>query len=147
MGFRSNGRCRKFYEKSIEDIENALKDFYDNSAAKMTKERYLMMMEQLGKEPIPEEIPKEFSDFPFEVQEAINIFSILPDVWEGMSGTYMGKNYSILPYLMTEIFKVDNPQLTMKYLLIIGNIVMTVRSREQETRNRKAKQKAGKKGI
>ena len=105
------------------------------------------MMEQLGKEPIPEEIPKEFSDFPFEVQEAINIFSILPDVWEGMSGTYMGKNYSILPYLMTEIFKVDNPQLTMKYLLIIGNIVMTVRSREQETRNRKAKQKAGKKGI
>jgi hypothetical protein len=57
----------------------------------MTKERYLMMKEQLGEEPVEEEIPAGFEDFPYEVQEAINIFSILPDVWEGFSGTYMGK--------------------------------------------------------
>lgn len=104
-----------------------------------------MMMEQLGQEPIEEDIPRDFGDFPHEVQEAINIFGILPDRWEGFSGTYMGKDYGILPYLMETVFKVDSPQETMKYLLIIGNIVMTIRSNEQKARDRSNKAKSGKK--
>jgi hypothetical protein len=112
----------------------------------MTKERYLMMKEQLGEEPIPEEIPAGFEDFPYEVQEAINIFSILPDVWEGFSGTYMGKNYSILPYLMDEVYKVSNKTETMQYILMIGKIIMDIRTREQKIRQQRAKSK-GKKGI
>jgi hypothetical protein len=108
----------------------------------MTKEQYLMMCEQLGNEPIQEEIPADFSDFPYEVQEAINIFTILPDVWEGMSGTYMGKNYSILPYLFDEIFEVSNKQQTMQFILIIGRIVMENHTRAQKERQRKAKTKA-----
>ena len=100
-----------------------------------------MMCEQLGSEPIPEEIPASFEDFPYSVQEAINIFSILPDSWEGMSGTYMGKDYSILPYLMDEIFQVDNKQQTMQFLLMIGSIVMNIRASEQKARQRKAKTK------
>jgi hypothetical protein len=113
----------------------------------MTKERYLMMMEQLGQEPNPDEIPAEFSDFPYEIQEAINIFSILPDVWEGFSGTYMGKDYSILPYLMENVFNVDNRRETMQYLLMIGKIVMDIRIREQKERQRRAKSKSKKGGI
>ena len=116
-----------------------MKNFFDNSAAKMTKEQYLRMCEQLGSEPIPEEIPADFSDFPIDVQEAINIFSILPDNWEGMSGTYMGKDYSILPYLMDEIFQVNDKQMTMKLLLIIGRIVMDNQARLQKQRMQKAK--------
>jgi hypothetical protein len=104
-----------------------------------------MMMEQLGQEPIEEDIPRDFGDFPHGVQEAINIFGILPDRWEGFSGTYMGKDYGILPYLMETVFKVDSPQETMKYLLIIGNIVMTIRSNEQKARDRSNKAKSGKK--
>lgn len=102
------------------------------------------MCEQLGSEPIPEEIPADFSDFPFEVQEAINIFSILPDRFEGMSGTYLGKDYSILPYLMDEIFQVENKQETMKLLLIIGRLVMDNFSKKQKEQQRKAKAKSGK---
>lgn len=100
------------------------------------------MMEQLGNEPIEEEIPMEYSDFPSVVQEAMQIFSILPDVYEGMSGTYMGKNYSILPYLMDTIFEVLDKQQTMQILLMIGNIVMTNRVEEQKTRDRKNKTKS-----
>lgn len=111
----------------------------------MTREQYLMMCEQLGNEPIDEEIPMDFNEFPNVVQEALNIFSILPDNWEGMSGTYMGKDYSILPYLMDEIFCVEDKQQTMQFLLIIGNIIMEIRSREQKARQRKAKTKAGRK--
>ena len=103
-----------------------------------------MMCEQLGNEPIPEEIPLEFGDFPFMVQEAIQIFSILPDNWEGMSGTYMGKDYTILPYLMDSIFEVVNKQQTMQTLLTIGSIVMKNRIQEQKIRDRKAKNKAKK---
>lgn len=106
-----------------------------------------MMCEQLGNDPVPEEIPADFEDFPYEVQETMNIFSILPDKWEGMSGTYMGKDYAILPYLFDEIFEVDDRQLTMKLLLIIGKIVSENYAKAQEQRMRKAKQKSGKKGI
>ena len=99
------------------------------------------MMEQLGNEPIPEEIPLEYGDFPVLVQESMQIFSILPDVWDGMSGTYMGKNYSILPYLMDTIFEVLDRQQSMQIILIIGSIVMKNRSEEQKARDRKAKTK------
>lgn len=109
----------------------------------MTKEQYLLMCENLGTEPNPEEIPAEFSDFPVQVQEALQIFSILPDNWEGMSGTYMGKDYTILPFLMNEIFLVDNKQLTMKYILFIGSIVMEQYSKKQQARQRKAKTSKG----
>ena len=113
----------------------------------MTREQYFMMVEQLGTEPVDSEIPADFSDFPFEVQEAINIFSILPDVWEGLSGTYMGKNYSILPYLFENIFNVDDIQLSMKILLIIDRIVKEQYAQQQKARNRKNKTKSGKGGI
>lgn len=120
-----------------------MKNYFNNSSAKMTKEQYLLMCENLGTEPNPEEIPAEFSDFPVQVQEALQIFSILPDNWEGMSGTYMGKDYTILPFLMNEIFLVDNKQLTMKYILFIGSIVMEQYSKKQQARQRKAKTSKG----
>lgn len=97
------------------------------------------MCEQLGNEPIESEIPTDFADFPYEVQEAINIFTILPDNWEGMSGTYMGKDYSILPYLFDEIFEVSDKKQTMQFLLIIGRIVMEQHTKAQKERQRKAK--------
>ena len=109
----------------------------------MTKEQYLLMCENLGNEPDIKEIPRDFGDFPFEIQEALQIFSILPDNWEGMSGTYMGKDYSILPYLMDKIYAVDNKQQTMKFLLMIGNIVMENRTQQQKARQRKSKQSKG----
>ena len=46
-------------------------------------------------------------DFPSEVQEAFLIHSCLPDRWDGMSGSYMGKDYSSLSLLL-ETWDVDN---------------------------------------
>lgn len=113
----------------------------------MTKAQYLLMCEQLGNEPVPEEIPADYTDFPFIVQQAMNIFSILPDNWEGMSGTYMGKDYSILPFLMDEIYDIDNKQQMMRFLLMIGNIIMKQRSEEQKRRQQKHKSKSKKGGT
>ena len=52
------------------------------------------MCEQLGQVPDTAKMPLEPSAFPEEVQVAFFIFSLLSDRWEGMSGTYLGKNWS-----------------------------------------------------
>ena len=69
----------------------------------------------------------------------IQIFSILPGVFEGMTGTYMGVDYALLPYLFDEIFVVRDKQIAMKFLLIIGNIMMEKYTQKQKQRERKAK--------
>ena len=58
----------------------------------MTKDQYYEMCDMMGTPPIDSEIPIELSDFPDEVQTAFQVYQILQDHWEGMSGTYMGKN-------------------------------------------------------
>ena len=59
-----------------------------------------MMCEQLGKEPNPDEMPPSLEDFPLEIQEAFIIHSMLPDRWDGSSGSYMGKDWSALEPLL-----------------------------------------------
>ena len=64
-------------------------------------------MERLGKEPSPDKMPLEIRDFPFEVQIAFFIHSLLPDNWDGASGTYLGKNWSALIGLF-DIYEVEH---------------------------------------
>lgn len=59
----------------------------------MTKEAYLEMCEMLGSDPVQSEIPVELGDFPEEVRTCFNIYSLLRDIWDTMSGVYMGKDY------------------------------------------------------
>ena len=73
----------------------------------MNLEQYLQMCEQMGWEPKDEEIPKDPSDLSYNVQCALILYEALPDIWEGMSGTWMGKNYSGLIDIMN-IFSIDN---------------------------------------
>lgn len=60
----------------------------------MTKEQYLDLCEQLGNEPLAEEIPIELHEFPIEVQETLIIYKVLRDEWEFVAGSYLGKNLS-----------------------------------------------------
>ena len=60
-----------------------------------------MMCEQLGQEPKLDEMPPEMVDFPLEIQEAFVIHAMLPDRWDGMSGSYMGKDWSALEALLS----------------------------------------------
>jgi hypothetical protein len=47
---------------------------------------------------------------------------------------------------MDEVYKVSNKTETMQYILMIGKIIMDIRTREQKIRQQRAKSK-GKKGI
>lgn len=109
----------------------------------MTKDQYLLMCEQMDIDPDPEKTPLEYDDFPSVVQEAIQIFSILPARFEGMSGTYMGPDYTLLPYLFDELFQVDDKQFTMKLILTIGGIVSERFAQKQKQQQAKAKRAKG----
>jgi len=73
----------------------------------MSIDQYFEMCEQMGWEPKEEEIPKNPSHLSYNVQGALTLFNALPDIWEGMSGTWMGKDYSGLMDIMN-IYGFDN---------------------------------------
>lgn len=48
----------------------------------------------MGKEPVEEDIPIEPGDLSYETQQALLLFSVLPDKIEGMNGVWLGKDFS-----------------------------------------------------
>lgn len=83
----------------------------------MTKEAYFEMCEELGTEPVEEEIPVEFQDFFIDVQEALGIYQKLRDEWDTMNGNYLGKNYAGLIDLL-ELLDVPVEDRRTQYELI-----------------------------
>lgn len=73
----------------------------------MSQDQYIDMCEQMGWEINEDDIPKDPSVFSIEVQQALMLLNILPDKWEGMSGTWMGKDYAGLDAIMN-IYEIDN---------------------------------------
>ena len=73
----------------------------------MSKEDYFNLCEQLSSEPIESEIPLDISDFPELVQSCFLIYEKLTDIWDGMSDSYFGKDYSII-FKLFEVYYIDN---------------------------------------
>lgn len=67
-----------------------------NSDVGVSKEQYLEMCEMLGTEPTESDIPPDFNDFPYEAQQAVQVFGLLKDVWDPFGGNYLGKDLSII---------------------------------------------------
>ena len=80
----------------------------------MTKERYLEMEEQLGREPNLEKCPPGIEDFPEIVVDALNVFNSLGDRVYPEIG-YIGKDYTNLPILI-KLYKIDNVDLFIELL-------------------------------
>ena len=91
-------------------------------------------------------MPLDISTFPDEVQVAFFMFNLLSDRWEGMSGSYMGKDWSHCEHLFS-LYEVEEPTIIM-YFMIMFEILLVGHSLEEAERKRKAeerkKQTAGK---
>jgi len=87
---------------------------FNNLDTGMTKDRYLNMREQMGREPIPEEIPPDINDFPYIVQNAISTFNMLGDRVQADIG-YVGKDYANLAYFI-EIYDVQDTEFFLELL-------------------------------
>lgn len=98
-----------------------------NAEVKMTRERYFEMCEALGTEPNESEIPVEIDDFPTEVQEVFELYKLLRDEWEAMSGTYLGKNFIGI----SELFNLmDIAPADRKIYLTLLHLIDSVRSEQ-----------------
>lgn len=83
-------------------------------------DKYLAVCEQIGEEPDPAKMPPEMEDYPSEVQQAFLVHSCLPDRWDGMSGMFMGKDWSALGALL-DVFEVDDKRTTVYFLKAIDD--------------------------
>ena len=95
------------------------------------------MCELLKNEPIEEEIPVDRGDLKIDTQLAFQVYDKLQAKWEGMSGSYLGKDLSLIPILMDH-YKFDK---SLKYYVweiipIIDNIVAKDISEQQKRSSR-----------
>jgi len=81
-------------------------------------------------------MPLETSEFPDEVQVAFLISGYLSDRWDGMSGTYMGKDWGTVDHLFN-LFEVEDKKTILYFMKIWEGIVVKNKSEEQ-SRKRKA---------
>ena len=106
----------------------------------------MLLCEQLDQEPDPTKMPLELSDFPEEVQVAFFMFSLLPDYWEGMSGTYMGKHWNGVEYFLN-LYEIQNPKTILYFMKLYEGKLVEYKAEQAERRRkaeeRKAKAKAG----
>jgi len=69
------------------------------------------------------------------VQVALDLYSYLPDIFGDMSGSFIGKDLSILPFLF-DTFDVINKKAVLEWIRVITNINKT-----EVTKQLKRKQK------
>lgn len=91
----------------------------------MTKQEYFEMCEMMGSDPVEEEIPVELDDLPAEVQQAVQIYGILPDIWDTMVGRYSGKKMNNIKDIfdMWEVNPIDR-KIIYTFLLTLDNLRM-----------------------
>ena len=128
-------------ESQREKLWLRLEVWQHNSDAKMTKSRYLEMMEQLGNDPIESEIPPDAEDFPDIVLEAIETFNSMGDRIYPEIG-YIGKDYTNLSYYM-KIFKVEDEDLFLSILLKLDAEAIDMSQKRLKSEMDKAKRRHG----
>ena len=89
-------------------------------------------------------MPLETSSFPEEVQVAFFMFSLLPDHYEGMSGTYMGKYWDGIDYFF-KLYDVEDPRTTLFLMKLYESKIVNYRAEKAE-RTRKAEERKSKSG-
>lgn len=104
----------------------------------------MRLCEQLREEPDPAKMPLEPSDFPQEVQVAFFMFSLLPDHWEGMSGTYMGKYWDGINYFF-KLYEVENPRQILYFMKLYESEIVSYKAEKAEQK-RKADERKAKSG-
>ena len=146
MGYRSNRRSRKFYTSQVRQILGLLDRQYKDGQLEL--DVYLDLCEQRGDLPDPDEMPPTPEDYPMEVQVAFLLHDLLPDRWDGMSGSYMGKDYSALGTLL-DTWKVTDKKTCIFFIKHIEarNLSNINAKLERKRKTNESKAKAGKGGI
>ena len=117
-----------------------LKQKYSKSQKKW--DEYLIVCERLGKEPDYNKMPIDDKDFPYEVQLAFFIHSLMPDRWEGMSGSYLGKDWGALGALY-DIHNIEDKRTVTFFLKNVDILVTNQINKEVEKQHKQIERKSG----
>ena len=142
MDYRSYRRLGKFYREQVTTIVGLLEHHFRSQTKKF--EEYLIVCERLGKTPNLAKIPMDRNYYPFEVQLAMAIHEVLPDRWDGMSGSYLGKDWSALGDIL-EIMEIEDKKTVCFFLKHVENAQM-VNINDELKRKRDADQRRAKAG-
>ena len=89
-------------------------------------------------------MPLDPSVFPGEVQVAFFIFSFLPDRWDGMSCTYLGKEWSAVEFFL-DLYEIDDKKVVVHIMKLYEIKIVSYKAEEAE-RKRKQEQRKQKSG-
>jgi len=91
-------------------------------------------------------MPPTMGEYPSEVQVAFLLYDLLPDRWDGMSGSYFGKDMSALDLLL-ETWEVEDRKTTIFFIKQIESYnskqINEKLKRKREASERQAKARAG----
>lgn len=107
----------------------------------MTIDQYLLMCEQMGWEPNEDEIPRDISELSTECQQALVLLNVLPDKWDGMSGSWFGKDYSGLSAIL-DIYEIEDRRFVFELLKVAENELgkyYAQKQKEQKALSKRAK--------
>jgi len=107
----------------------------------MTRDKYLKMQEQLGREPTEKDMPPDIDDFPLIVQAAMNTFNMLGDKVYPDIG-YTGKDYTNLPYYI-EIYGIQDKEFFLEILAWLDARAIKKSSEKLKREMEKLKRKSG----
>ena len=130
MDYRSHRRLRKFYREQVTTIVGLLENHFKSQTKKF--EEYLLVCERLGKEPNLAKIPMDKGNYPYEVQLAMSIHEVLPDRWDGMSGSYLGKDWSSVGTYLDAYETEDKPKiLDVEFSKVVNENLDTERKKRE----------------
>ena len=90
----------------------------------------------MGWEPKEAEMPIDPSSLSEDNQYALIILNALPDIWEGMSGSWLGKDYSGLEAIMN-IYNIDNRRTVFELLQVGEQELSTYYKQKQKESTKK----------
>jgi len=96
----------------------------------------------MGVEPKEEDIPKDPSTFSLEAQQALIMLNVLPDKWEGMIGTWLGKEYAGLLDIM-ELYQIDDKKQVFELLKVCEDELGKFYAERRKQQEQLAKSKRG----
>jgi len=92
-------------------------------------------------------MPLDASVFPEEIQVAFFMHQLISDRWDGMSGTYLGKNW-VETVQIFDLYEIENKKEILYFMQMYDGVIMKYRSDEQQVKRkaeeRKRQQASGK---
>lgn len=89
-------------------------------------------------------MPLDTSNFPLEVQVAFFVYEFLSDRWDGMSGTYLGKDWVDTPHIMS-LYEVEDQKTVLYFAKLYERLTIEYYA-EESSKKRKADERKAKAG-